>query len=235
LARIFSVLAILSVALLAANFVVGLWGGDFNGAAREKRAAQAKMIELEREMRGRRERSSPEYEAARREYAAVDAAFAVPRGRMTIHMLLGAGSAMMAILVNCITITYFVGTSRWCKEVCETYRLPPDLAERSTTLKRSTFPWAVMGTLSVIAVVALGAAADPSGANFIRSEHFVLPHYVGAMIMLLVVAFSFWIQIGRIAANYAVIEEILAEVQRIREANEAHANQHGFEEVASGK
>jgi hypothetical protein len=234
LARIFSVLAILSVALLAANFVVGLWGGDFNAAAQEKRAAQGKMVELERQLRAARQRTSPESEAARREYAAVDERFAVPRGRMTIHMLLGAGSAMMAILVNCITITYFVGTSRWCKEVCETYNLPPDLAERSTTLKRSTFPWAVMGTLAVIAVVALGAAADPSGANFMRSEHFVLPHYIGAMVMLLVVAFSFWIQIGRIAANYAVIEEILAEVRRIRDANEASASESGFEEVASG-
>ena len=47
MARIFSVLAILSVALLAANFVVGLWGGDFNGAAREKRAAQAKLREIQ--------------------------------------------------------------------------------------------------------------------------------------------------------------------------------------------
>ena len=84
---------------------------------------------------------------------------------MTIHMLLGAGGALVAILVNSITVTYFIGTSRWCKEVCETYRLPPQLAQQSTRLKRSTFPWAVLGILSVIAVVALGAAADPSGAN----------------------------------------------------------------------
>jgi hypothetical protein len=36
------------------------------------------------------------------------------------------------------------------------------------------------------------------------------------MVMLLVVAGSFWIQITRIAANYAVIEAILAEVRRAR-------------------
>ena len=43
--------------------------------------------------------------------------------RMTLHMLLGAAAALMTVLVNSITITYFIGTSRWCKEVCETYQL----------------------------------------------------------------------------------------------------------------
>jgi hypothetical protein len=218
LSRIFSVLAILAVLLLAANFVVGLWVGDFNAAAQEKRAAQGRMIDLDRANKLARRRTSPEYDAARREAAATDERFSVPRSRMTLHLLLGAGGALLAILVNSITITYFVGTSRWCKEVCETYRLPAELAERSTRLKRSTFPWAVTGVLAVIVVVALGAAADPSGANFRQSANFVTPHYIAAMVMLLVVAGSFWVQINRIAENYAVIEEILSEVKRIREA-----------------
>ena len=209
-------LALVAVLLLAANFLVGFWVGDFNAAAQAKRAAQTRMINLDRANKLAGQRTSPEYEQARREVVAADQRFMVPRGRMTLHMLLGAGGALMAILVNCITITYLIGTSRWCKEVCETYRLPPDLAERSTRLKRSTFPWAVVGVLAVILVVGLGAAADPSGANFNRSAHFVTPHYVGAMLMLLVVAGSFWVQIHQIAANYAVIEEILSEVKRVR-------------------
>jgi amino acid transporter len=217
LARIFSVLAVLAVLLLAANFVVGLAAGDFNAGAQDKRAAQVRMIDMERQLRRERQRTSDEYEQARRDYAAADERFQGPRGWMTLHMLLGTGGALMAILVNSITITYFVGTSRWCKEVCETYRLPAELVERSTRLKRSTFPWAVVGILSVIAVVALGAAADPSGANVALAEHFVQPHYVGAMAMLVVVAASFYVQIGRIAANYAVIEEILGEVKRTRD------------------
>lgn len=217
MARIFSVLAVLAVLLLAANFVVGLMAGDFNAAARDKRAAQARMINLDRQLWRQRERTSSEYEQARRDYAAADERFQRPRSWMTLHMLLGAGGALVAILVNSITITYFVGTSRWCKEVCETYRLPAELAERSTRLKRSTFPWAVAGVLAVIAVVALGAAADPSGANVALAEHFVQPHYVGAMAMLVVIAASFYVQIGRIAANYSVIEEILGEVKRIRD------------------
>ena len=213
-------LAVLATLLLAANFIVGLWVGDFNAAAQEKRAAQRRMIDLDKENKLARRRTSPEYEEARREVAAADGRFQTPRGRMTLHMLLGAGGALLAILVNCITITYLIGTSRWCKEVCETYRLPPDLAERSARLKRSTFPWAVTSVLAVILVVGLGAAADPSGANFNRSAQFVTPHYLGAMVMLLVVTGSFWVQIQRIAENYAVIEEILGEVKRVREGNE---------------
>ncbi len=176
MARIFSVLALLAVLLLAANFLVGLWVGDFNAAADQKRAAQQRMVELHSAMRLNRQKTSPEYERARAAYAAADERFQQPRGRMTIHMLLGAGGTLVAILVNCITITYFIGTSRWCKEVSDTYRLPAELAERSTQLKRSTFPWAVLSVVCLIALVALGAAADPSGANFGRSADFVLLH-----------------------------------------------------------
>jgi len=132
-------------------------------------------------------------------------------------MLLGSAAALVAVLVHSIAITYFIGTSRWCKEVCDTYDLPRELAARSTKLKRNTFPWALGGILAVITVVGLGAAADPSGANFQRSESFVLPHYLAALVGLVVLAIAFWVEITRIAENYTVIEQILAEVQRIRQ------------------
>ena len=214
--RIFAVLALLAVLLLAANFAVGLGGGDFNAAAAKKRAAQIRVFELERQLRAQRLRSSSELEAARRELAVADAAFASPRRWMTIHLLLGSAASLVAVLVNSITVTYFIGTSRWCKEVCATYQLKSDLADRSIRLKRSTFPWALAGILSVITIVGLGAAADPSGANWSRSTSLVRPHYVAAMVGLLVVVVSFWVQVNRIAENYRVIEEILAAVRRIR-------------------
>ncbi len=214
--RIFSVLALLAVLLLAANFVVGLAGGDFNAAAAKKRTSQARAYEIERQTRARRERSSSELDTARRAAAAADAEFAKPRRWMTIHMLLGSAGALIAVLVNSITVTYFIGTSRWCKEVCETYKLRPELAAASSRLKRSTFPWALAGILSVIAIVGLGAAADPSGANWRRSAALVTPHYVAAMLGLAIVVVSFAVQIGRIIENFRVIEQILAEVRRIR-------------------
>lgn len=231
MARIFAVLALLAVALLAANFAVGLWIGDFNAAARDKMAAGERLARLQRQSQFVRESPAAEIEQARQDYLAAGQRFQTPRSRMTIHMLLGAASSLLAILVNSITITYFIGTSRWCKEVCQTYRLPAELAERSTRLKRSTFPWALAGILTLIVVVGLGAAADPSGANSARSAAFVSIHYMAAMLGLLVVLVSYWVQISRIAANYAVIEEILAQVRQIRTANEQQAAQEGWAEA----
>jgi hypothetical protein len=218
MARIFSILAIIAVLLLAANFVVGLVGGDFNAAARKELAAHNRLIELERQSRSSRNGKSPELEQAKSAASAADAEFRGPRSRMTLHMLLGAAAALVTVLVNSITVTYFIGTSRWCKEVCETYGLSPELAERSIRLKRSTFPWALAGILSVIVIVGLGAAADPSGANWPRSAQFVMPHYLAALIGIVIVLLAFFVQISRIAENYAVIEEILSEVGRIRAA-----------------
>jgi hypothetical protein len=212
LARIFSVLAVFAVLLLAANFVVGLWGGDFNAAALRYRTAQ----ELDRRLRADRTSSSSELEQARQEALAATDGFQTPRARMTLHMMLGSAAALVTVLVNSITITYFIGTSRWCKEVCETYHLDPALAERATRLKRSTFPWALAGILAVILIIGLGAAADPSGANWTLSAQFVVPHYVSATIGLVVVIAAFGVQINRIAENYGVIEEVMREVERVR-------------------
>ncbi|HEY2411499.1 MAG TPA: hypothetical protein VGI40_04625 [Pirellulaceae bacterium] len=215
MARIFSVLAVLAVLLLAANFVVGLTAGDFNAAAKRKQEAQRQLVEAERQARAGRGGADEAGEAKRAAIKA-DEGFRGPRRMMTIHMLLGAAAAMVTVLVNSITITYFIGTSRWCKEVCETYGLSAELAEQSTRLKRSTFPWALAGIFAVIFVVGLGAAADPSGANFRRSPQFVMPHYAAAMIAVVVIVAAFGVQVARIAENYAVIETILAEVGRVR-------------------
>jgi hypothetical protein len=216
LVRIFSGLAILALLLLAANFAVGLMGGDFGAAAAKKRAAQLRVMEVEQRLRSQRLRASSELDAAQQELAGANAAFAGPRGWMTTHMLLGSAASLVAVLVCSISVTYFIGTSRWCKEVCETYHLNPELIARSTWLKRRTFPWALAGILSIIAIVGLGAAADPSGANYRRAGAFVTPHYAAAMAGLAIVALSFWIQANRIAENYRVIEDILAEVRRLR-------------------
>jgi hypothetical protein len=217
MARIFSVLAVLAVLLLAANFVVGLIAGDFNAAATAKREAQTRLVDAERHARAGHGNAE---EAAHAKQAALkaDAEFQRPRAMMTLHMLLGAAAAIVTLLVNSITITYFIGTSRWCLEVCQTYQLSAALAEQSTRLKRSTFPWALAGIFAVIIVVGLGAAADPSGANWNRSAQFVMPHYWAAMTAVVVILAAFWIQVNRIAENYAVIEKILAEVGRVRAA-----------------
>src|SRR5262245_23145588 len=106
MARIFSILAIIAVLLLVANFVVGLIGGDFNGTAVQKREAQNRLIDAERQSRVDRNANLPELEQAREAAKAADAEFRGPRSRMTLHMLLGAAAALITVLVNSITVTY---------------------------------------------------------------------------------------------------------------------------------
>ncbi len=133
----------------------------------------------------------------------------------TVHRLAGVATALSVVLVHSIVVTYFVGTSRWCKEVCETYKLDTSLIRRSTMLKRRTFPWAVMGMLAVVGVIALGAAADPS-TGLPSTRNWVTPHLIGALAGLAFIAWTFWIEWRNIAANHGVITDVLEQVHRVR-------------------
>jgi len=90
--------------------------------------------------------------------------------------------------------------------------------ERAQAIKRRAFPWSLAAILTVVGVVGLGAAADPSGANWQHSAALVLPHFLLAAVSLLVVGAAFWVQLMRMHENHALIETILAEVRRIRAA-----------------
>ena len=216
MSRIFSVLAVLSVLLLAANFLIGLWIGDFNTPARKYRETFRKYEDLRRS----REATESEVSQAKAAVVEAEARLTVPRDRKTIHFYLGVASSLLTMLVSSIGVTYFVGTSRWCREVVETYRLPAELAERSAALKRRTFPWAVLAMLVIVGIAALGALSDPSTPVSQRNPdlpaRFVTWHYLAAALGMLFIAWSFWIQHTRIAEHYEVIREILAEVSRVR-------------------
>jgi hypothetical protein len=99
--------------------------------------------------------------------------------------------------------------------VVETYQLDSRLIQRSQQLKRSTFPWALGGMLTVLVIAALGAASDP-GANFEGGADWVTPHLMAAILGTGFVCYSFLVQVSRIGANYEIIETILAEVCHIR-------------------
>ncbi|HEV3416379.1 MAG TPA: hypothetical protein VG056_06185 [Pirellulales bacterium] len=132
-----------------------------------------------------------------------------------VHKMLGLTSALAVVFVNSIVVTYFIGTSRWCKEVVETYSLDRELLRRSVILKRRTFPWAVLAMLAVVGVIALGAAADP-GTGHAGTENWVIPHLFGALVGLAFIVWTFLIEAQRIRAHHEVITEILSEVKRIR-------------------
>jgi amino acid transporter len=134
----------------------------------------------------------------------------------TVHRLSGVATGLIVVLVNSIVVTYFIGTSRWCKEVGETYGLERSFVQRANALKRRTFPWAVIGMLTVVGVIALGGAADPS-TMLPNTEAWVTPHLLGALTGLAVIAWTFYVEWTNIDANHVVIADMLAEVRRIRE------------------
>jgi hypothetical protein len=112
-------------------------------------------------------------------------------------------------------VTYFIGTSRWAKEVVEAYELDPEFARRSTALKRRTFPWATLAMLTIVGVISLGGAADPS-TNRPDTALWVTPHLIGAFVGMTFIAWVFVVEWNNIYHNHAVIAEIMAEVKRVR-------------------
>jgi hypothetical protein len=137
------------------------------------------------------------------------------KDRAAAHFIAGVGAALVVILANSISVTYFIGTSRWCKEVVERYSLDRDMLKRSQSLKRRTFPWAVLSMLAMVGVVALGAAADP-GTGMPNTSDWVLPHFLAGLFALAFVGFSFFVQAMNIRAHYDVINEIVADVRKVR-------------------
>jgi hypothetical protein len=121
----------------------------------------------------------------------------------TVHRLSGVLTALVVVLVNSITVTYFIGTGRWCKEVVEAYGLDRAFAARSTALKRSAFPFALLGML------ATGRAG---------SRDWVTAHLVGGIGLAAAIAWCFRAQFGAIVRQHRLIDEVMAEVRRERAA-----------------
>ena len=132
-----------------------------------------------------------------------------------VHMLTGTAAALGVVLVHSIAVTYFIGTSRWCKEVTETYKLNNEPVRRSTQLKRKTFPWCVLGMLTVVGVGALGAASDP-GTGRPDTMWWAGIHQIGAFAGLILVAWTYLKAWQNIVENQLVIEQIVQSVSKIR-------------------
>jgi len=133
----------------------------------------------------------------------------------TVHRLSGVAAALAVVLVASIVVTYFIGTSRWCREVAEAYALDPALVRRSVIAKRKAFPWAASAMLVSVGIVALGGAADPATLRS-GTENWVTPHLLGAFAGMGFILFSFWMLSDYIRQQNAVINETMAEVRRIR-------------------
>jgi hypothetical protein len=133
----------------------------------------------------------------------------------TVHRLTGIAAALAVVFVESVVVTYFIGTSRWCKEVAETYRLERTFVAASNRLKRRTFPWALAGMLSVVAIIALGGAGDPATGRP-NTQWWADWHLFGACLGILLIAWTYLVAWNNIQANHAIIQLLVSEVARIR-------------------
>ncbi len=143
----------------------------------------------------------------------------------TLHRLTGIAAALAVVFVESVVVTYFIGTSRWCKEVVETYRFDRAPVVASNRLKRRAFPWAVAGMLAVVGIIALGGAADPATLQP-NTQAWADWHLFGALLGIVFVAWTYLIEWNNIIANHAIIEQVVAEVGRVR-------REHGLEDSPS--
>jgi hypothetical protein len=134
----------------------------------------------------------------------------------TVHRLTGFAAALGVVFVESIVVTYFIGTSRWCREVVETYRLDFANAAASNRLKRRTFPWALAGMFAAIVVAALGAAADPGRTDPLNSRAWTDWHLVGSFAGIVIIAWTYIVAWKNVAANHTIIERLVTEAARIR-------------------
>jgi hypothetical protein len=133
----------------------------------------------------------------------------------SIHFLTSVAAALMVVFVESVIVTYFIGTSRWCKEVVEAYHFDPSFVQKSNGLKRRTFPWALCGMLAIVGVVALGGASDPATGRP-NTADWVNWHLAGAIGGIFLVAWTYFVAWNNVFSQHAIIQELVARVAEVR-------------------
>ena len=204
MSRIFTVLAIVSTTFLIVAVVLGLWTGDYNGEADRYRETIRQVAENDTEVRERKTKLDE-----------IRANLEPIQSRTGQHRLVAIFSSLAVIFVNCISVTYFIGTNRWGKEVVEAYSLDASYSERIRKLKKSSFPFSLAGVVMVMVTASFGAAADPA-TGYESTSKWVTTHFLLGISTLAVVVWSFFNQVKKIKGNTDVTQEIESEVHRIR-------------------
>lgn len=135
------------------------------------------------------------------------------------HIHVAMGALVFAALVHALVLTYFMGTGRWIEETSQAYRLPAVFQEENRAIKYRTIP-AMAGCLTMLVFTgALGSMADPATGGRFQGMLGMTPattHLVAAAITLtatLVVNYWEYLALHR---NSELVDQILAEVRRIR-------------------
>jgi hypothetical protein len=139
-----------------------------------------------------------------------------------IHFFLGLITALGLLLAHCLIFTYFLGTGRWVKEVTLAYQLPDEPWHKATReLKRKSFPPALFAMLIAIATSAAGAGVQ------LRAWHWTV-HMALAFLTLFINLWAFRVETNAVALNNAVIQGILEEVDRVRQAQGLTSNEEAL-------
>lgn len=137
----------------------------------------------------------------------------------TWHFLTAVAGLMFAALVHAVVLTYFMGTSRWLEEASLAYRLDPKWAAENRALKYQTLPWMAAALVLLIVTGGLGAVADPAspaGAGGFFGIPASTVHFLFAAVTVAANAAINLAEYGAITRNGELIEEVMAEVHRIR-------------------
>ena len=135
------------------------------------------------------------------------------------HFLVALASLVFATLVHAIVLTYFMGTGRWIEETSAAYHLESRLHARSQKLKYRTIPLMVLCFAMLLLTGAFGAAADPASpmqskgwGGFSASSI----HSIVAFATIAANVFVHWLEFRALEQNSDLVDQVLAEVRRIR-------------------
>lgn len=140
--------------------------------------------------------------------------------QISTHMLTGLAALTFATLVHAISFTYFMGTGRWIEETSKAYSLPESYFERNQKLKYGMLPGVTISMILLITTGALGAVADPATPMSLDGTMGLTGaqiHLTVAALTVLVNLVTNFTQYIAIAGNSRVVDDVLADVHRIRE------------------
>lgn len=147
------------------------------------------------------------------------AATVAAQASVKYHFLTALATLCFATLVHAIVVTYFMGTGRWIEETSNAYHLPATFFEHNRTIKYRTIPAVVGAFLLLLCTGALGAAADPASAVQFAGWGTLTPsmlHLSAAIISVLANVGVNYLEFLALEKNGEVVEQVLAEVRRIR-------------------
>ena len=135
------------------------------------------------------------------------------------HIITGVGTAVFGALVHGITFTYFMGTGRWVEETSRAYQLGDTFLQRHRTLKYRMLPGLTAALVLLVLLVASGAASDPASVLRFKGWFGLSAAEIHLTAAIVVVTANLLVHIHEfrcIENNSGIVEEVLAEVRRIR-------------------